>query len=75
MQPKIAVVGQGYVGLPLAMAAAKVGFIVIGLDSNFDRVSSLNKFIPNIEGINSDDLKEITVNGNYSATSDFSKLS
>lgn len=74
MQPKIAVVGQGYVGLPLAMAAAKVGFSVIGLDSNFDRVSSLNKFIPNIEGINSDDLKEITVNGNYSATSDFSKL-
>jgi len=38
---KIAVIGQGYVGLPLAKAAASVGHKVIGFDTNQDLVNKL----------------------------------
>ena len=74
MYLKIAVVGQGYVGLPLAMAAAKVGLKVLGLDNNSEKVLNLNNFISSIEGVNMDELKKITSQGNYFATKDFSRL-
>src|SRR6478735_5956511 len=38
---KIVVVGQGYVGLPVAMRAAEVGFPVVGYDVSPDRVEAL----------------------------------
>ncbi len=38
---KIVVVGQGYVGLPVAMRAVEVGFTVIGFEASADRVKSL----------------------------------
>ena len=34
-------VGQGYVGLPVAMRAIEVGFTVVGFDSSVERVKSL----------------------------------
>ena len=74
VQDKIAVVGQGYVGLPLAIAAANASFRVIGLDNNGNKVANLNNFISDIEGISSDELKKITSKGNYHATDDFSEL-
>ena len=37
----ITVVGQGYVGLPLAIEAAKSGYIVYGLDNNLERINLL----------------------------------
>ena len=40
---QIAIVGQGYVGLPLAMAAAQAGHTVRGIDLNKNLVSALNK--------------------------------
>lgn len=39
---KIAVIGQGYVGFPLAQLAAKSGFEVIGYDSNSNVIKSLD---------------------------------
>jgi UDP-N-acetyl-D-glucosamine dehydrogenase len=42
MSTKVVVVGQGYVGLPLALAAAEVGYEVVGIDTDADRVASLN---------------------------------
>ena len=74
MQDKIAVVGQGYVGLPLAIAAANASFRVIGLDNDRNKVANLNNFISEIEGISSDELKKITSKGNYHATDDFSEI-
>ncbi|NBU53579.1 MAG: hypothetical protein EBS33_04315, partial [Alphaproteobacteria bacterium] len=35
----ITVVGQGYVGLPLAIAASEAGFKVFGLDKNDEKIS------------------------------------
>jgi UDP-N-acetyl-D-glucosamine dehydrogenase len=43
MTTKVAVIGQGYVGLPLALAAAEVGYQVVGIDSDPSRVESLNE--------------------------------
>jgi UDP-N-acetyl-D-glucosamine dehydrogenase len=75
VQNKIAVVGQGYVGLPLAVAAANVGFQVVGLDTNLDKVANLNNSISEIEDVHSNELKKIKLNGNYYATHDFRELS
>ncbi len=38
---KVVVVGQGYVGLPVAMRAVDVGFMVVGFEASADRVKSL----------------------------------
>jgi UDP-N-acetyl-D-mannosaminuronate dehydrogenase len=40
---KVSVIGQGYVGLPLAIVCAKAGFEVTGIDLNKEKVSQLNK--------------------------------
>ena len=42
MALKVVVIGQGYVGLPLALAVAEVGCQVIGFDTDSARVSGLN---------------------------------
>ena len=39
---RIAIIGQGYVGLPLAVAFARAGFSVKGVDVDLDRVGTLN---------------------------------
>jgi UDP-N-acetyl-D-glucosamine dehydrogenase len=71
---KIAVVGQGYVGLPLAIAAANAGFNVVGIDNNKEKVANLNKSISDIEDIDSNNLKKIIINKKYSATNNFINL-
>jgi UDP-N-acetyl-D-glucosamine dehydrogenase len=42
MGSKVAVIGQGYVGLPLALAAAEAGYEVVGIDIDAARVAGLN---------------------------------
>ena len=50
---KIVVIGQGYVGLPIAMHAAKSGYEVVGFDLNSELVSDLNYGKSHIEDISS----------------------
>ena len=38
----LAIIGQGYVGLPLAMAAVDAGWTVIGVDNSEDKVVQIN---------------------------------
>ena len=47
---KIAVIGLGYVGLPVACEFARVGFDVLGVDVLEDRVEKINQGISPIEG-------------------------
>lgn len=47
----VAIIGQGYVGLPLAMACAEAGFSVVGIDIDFQRVQSLNAGHSHVEDI------------------------
>ena len=46
---KIAVIGQGYVGFPLAQLAAKSGFEVIGYDTNSNAIKFLDNSEPNLK--------------------------
>jgi hypothetical protein len=53
---KVVVVGQGYVGLPLAMRAVEVGFDVVGLDRDTDKVKQLAAGRSYIEDVDDDRL-------------------
>ena len=72
---KLVVVGQGYVGLPLAVAAARSGNVVVGLDNNAKRASLLSDGISPVEDIADDDVTALISAGTYSATTDFSVVS
>jgi UDP-N-acetyl-D-glucosamine dehydrogenase len=50
-QARVSVVGQGYVGLSLACAAAEAGFPVTGIDVNGTRIDDLSKEILSVPGV------------------------
>lgn len=66
------VVGQGYVGLPLAMAAVSAGRSVVGIDTNISRVERIRNGDSPIEDVPSTELSEAIELGRYSIASDFS---
>ncbi len=68
---QIAVIGLGYVGLPLAVEKAKVGYTVTGFDVNAEKVGLVNQGINYIGDVVDDDLKQLVSNGKLSATADF----
>jgi UDP-N-acetyl-D-glucosamine dehydrogenase len=70
---RVVIIGQGYVGLSLAVAAA-TKHQVWGVDLNEDLVSYLKAGVSHIEGISSTELKKLVGQGQYVATSNFSKL-
>ena len=55
----VTVVGQGYVGLPLAIAAAKAGITVFGFDNDHDRISLLAAGKSIIEDLSDETIKKI----------------
>jgi UDP-N-acetyl-D-glucosamine dehydrogenase len=68
---KVSVIGQGYVGLPLAISCAQAGFQVTGIDLNLEKVSQLNKYQSIVEDISDADLKAVSESGKYKATSEY----
>lgn len=70
----IAVVGLGYVGLPLAVSFAKAGFNVVGLDTDSDRVNKVNKAVNYIADVTSQDLKRLLRKKKITATTNFRDL-
>ncbi len=54
---KVVIVGQGYVGLPLAMRAAEVGFSVVGYDTNATRTAGLRAGRSHVEDVRDEQLK------------------
>src|SRR5213593_1051401 len=67
---RIAVIGQGYVGLPLAIEFARAGFTVAGLDTDLDRVGVLNAGRSYTPDVSSADLAMLLEAGRYEATDD-----
>ncbi len=55
---KIAVIGLGYVGLPVAVAFARSGVAVVGFDISEDRVSELRRGIDRTREVETDDLSQ-----------------
>ena len=71
---KVAIIGQGYVGLTIAAFASKDNQ-VIGFDKSVETVARLNKGISHIEGVKSSDLAAAIKSGNYRATTDPADIS
>ena len=74
-QPQVlAIIGQGYVGLPLAMAAIDAGWTVIGIDNFAAKVEQINGGSSPVEDISDKQLQAAISNGVYKATTDFSAV-
>ena len=71
---KIAVIGLGYVGLPLSFQFARSGVTVLGLDIDASKVEALNQGQSYIKHIPSASVAEALRSGSFSASSDFSRL-
>jgi UDP-N-acetyl-D-glucosamine dehydrogenase len=71
---KLVVVGQGYVGLPLAMRAVEVGFDVIGFDVDAPRIKCLAAGTSYVEDVSDDALVRALESKRYEPTSDPSRL-
>lgn len=70
-----AVVGMGYVGLPLAVETARAGYRTLGFDLMENKVNKVNSGENYISDVDSGTLKALTANGMLEATTDFSRLS
>lgn len=71
---KVCVIGLGYVGLPLTVEKAKVGFTVLGIDQNAGRVDQLNQGLSYIQDVNDRELSELVDQNKISATNDFDSI-
>ena len=71
---RVAIIGQGYVGLTIAIDAAAAGNTVVGFDVNTALVAQLNVGNSHIEGISDSALAALLGSGAYKATTDASAL-
>ena len=71
MSASVSVIGLGYVGLPLAVAAAKSGFKVTGIDLDEKKVSEVNNGKSQIEDIDDNELSELVEAGKIKAESNY----
>ena len=71
---KIAVVGLGYVGLPLSLQFGRSGVTVVGLDIDQAKVEALNSGRSYIKHIAPEAIEKVVKNGVFSASSDFRRV-
>lgn len=70
----VAIVGLGYVGLPLVVACVTSGFRVIGFDIDEERVAQLNRGQSPINSIDDELIGRMVSDGKFAASKDFSEL-
>src|SRR2546428_12082269 len=71
---RVSVIGQGYVGLPLAVELARAGFPVVGLDVDLARIEALNGGRPHTPDVEGRELAALRGAGRYTAAADFDIL-
>ncbi len=74
MKPDIAIVGAGYVGMPLAHAFADAGKSVVLIDVDQDVVDGINRGESHIGDVPSGQLKRLVDEGLVTATTDYDAL-
>jgi UDP-N-acetyl-D-glucosamine dehydrogenase len=74
MATQISVIGQGYVGLPLALAICNAGYSTIGIDSSVFRISELQSSKSGIEDISDNEIATALASGKYKPTTDYSEV-
>jgi UDP-N-acetyl-D-glucosamine dehydrogenase len=70
----VGIVGQGYVGLPLALVFNEAGFDVVGFDSDGGKVTALNRGESYIKHIGANRVAHAVAGGRFRATTDFDEL-
>jgi UDP-N-acetyl-D-glucosamine dehydrogenase len=73
-QLKVAIIGCGYVGLPLALRFAEAGHKVTGYDTDPEKVNMLNAGRSYIEHIQQTKIQQFVNSRHFNATTDFSRL-
>ena len=71
---KIAIVGLGYVGLPLSLQFARSCTEVVGIDVDPEKVEMLNSGRSYIKHIGDAEIREMLNEGKFAATTDFSRI-
>ncbi len=71
---KCAIIGLGYVGLPLLIEFARAGYDVIGVDIDKEKIDLINSGQSYIQDVSTEELKRIVDSGRVKATTDYSKL-
>lgn len=71
MGKHVAVIGLGYVGLPLSMAIASAGYQVLGIDKNPQWVATIQQGISNIGDVSSEVLKKAVADKRFEAFIDY----
>ncbi len=71
---RLAVIGLGYVGLPLAVEYVKAGFTVVGIDLDQSKVDRLNAGESYIIDVPTQDVADAVAKGQFTATTDASIL-
>ncbi len=71
---KIAILGLGYVGLPLAVVFGEAGFHVTGVDPDVRKIEALNKGVSYIPDVKTEVLAKLVQDGMFTSTTDFSVL-
>jgi UDP-N-acetyl-D-glucosamine dehydrogenase len=71
---RVAILGLGYVGLPLAVVFAEAGFHVTGIDPDSQKVDSLKKGTSYIPDVRTESVEKLVRAGQLTATTDFSVL-
>jgi UDP-N-acetyl-D-glucosamine dehydrogenase len=73
-QALIGIIGLGYVGIPLAIAALRAGHLVLGFDIDATRVANLKAGKIVIKHIPIEPLQEAGISGMFDATTDLDRL-
>ena len=71
---KTAIVGLGYVGLPLSLQFARSGVTVLGLDVDAAKVDAIHQGKSYIKHIASEAVSEVVKSGMFSASTDFGRI-
>ena len=72
---EIAIIGQGYVGLPLAMSAVKAGWKVYGVDLDLGKIEKLRQGVSPVEDVQGSEIESALGLDLYEPTTDFGKIS
>lgn len=71
---RVAVLGLGFAGLPMAAAFASAGFVVVGLDIDPQRVADVNAARSPIPDVSDETLRALIERGRLLASRDFDRL-
>ena len=75
MNIQISVIGQGYVGLPIAMAACEAGYQVVGIDTDRKKIEQLKSGISGLEDVSDHSVSKYLKSGKYQPTAQFEAVS